>query len=420
MQFFETMAGWQLALLGTYAAVVLIAYSRHIICSREIKKITFLKPDSPQLTGGEVPLVSVLVPAKDESERIEGCIQSLLEQDYANFEVIVVDDRSEDNTAEIVERMAAQDDRLRLVRIEELPPGWTGKTHALHVGQKQARGEWLLFVDADTNHHRSCLSVVLRDCIDHGADMESLLPALKANSFWESVIQPYAGTCLIILFPLSRVNNPNCMSSGFANGQFILVHRDAYERIGGHFGVRDKFVEDIHLGRAIRERGLGLRVVVGSALMSVRMYSSLREIVRGWSRILYAAVDFRPQKLHVLFAFICLLSVLPYAVIFGNGIALAAGMNTLFVKLGLALGLLHEFGQLTLYARTYATSRSPLRFLAFRWLAVLVMLRILRRTIRMCHTHEVTWRGTTYGPELQHVSMAMPQEATPSVERIAG
>ena len=398
------MPTWQISLLVAYGLVVLVAVSRHVVCSYEIRNIRFLTPECPKATGDGLPLVSIMVPAKDEADHIESCLHSLLALDYPNFEVLVVDDRSKDETAAIVARIAQTDDRVRLIRVDELPPGWTGKTHALHVCQQQARGEWFLFVDADTRHHPSCLSVTLQDCLDHSADMESLLPSQRCKSFWECVVQPFAATCLIILFPLSKVNNPQCRNKGFANGQFILVHRDAYAKIGGHEAVRDKFVEDIHLGRKIREQGLGLRVVVGSAVCSVRMYSSLGSVLQGWSRILYSAVDFRPAKLYLLSAFICLLSVLPYAVILGNAAAMLAGATSTFVKLGFAMGLVHEFLQLSLYARTYAVTRSKLRYLAFRWLAVFVMLYLLARTIRMCRTHEVTWRGTLYTKDLQQAA----------------
>jgi len=392
---------WQTALLSLHALVVLVALSRHFVCSYQMRRTRFLTPDCPGVEGEEAPLISIMVPAKDEASTIAECLESLLAQDYPNFEVLVVDDRSEDETAAIVEEFADRDDRIRLIRVQHLPTGWTGKTHALHVCQEHAYGDWLLFVDADTRQHPKCLSVVMRDCLDHGADMESLLPALESHSFWERVIQPFAATCLVILFPLTRVNNARCKSGGFANGQFILVHRDAYEKIGGHEKVRDKFVEDIQLGRNVREAGLGLRLVVASALSRVRMYSTLDAIVNGWSRIFYSAVDFRPAKLYMLFTFICLFSVLPYAVILGYGAALLSGIVSPFIVMSFGLGLVHELIQSTLYARTYATSKSQTRYLAFRWLAVIAMLHILRKTIKTCRTHEVTWRGTAYTKDLQ-------------------
>lgn len=391
---------WQRGLLWTYAAIVFAAFCRHFVLSAAIAKMRFLTPASPRMSGANLPLVSILVPAKDEAHGIENCLRSLLAQDYPRLEILVVDDRSVDQTAALVEAIAAQDASVKLIRVRELPDGWTGKTHALDVCQRQARGEWLLFVDADTRLDPACVSVVLHDAIDHGVALESLLPALDARSFWEKTIQPFAGICLMVLFPLTKVNSTRS-GVGFANGQFILISRKAYDSIGGHRAVRDKFVEDIHLGRLVRAAGMKLRVVMGGGIVSVRMYSSLPEIVRGWSRILYSAVDFRPARLYLLIAALLVFSVTSYAALLLSAGLLLLGYRGPEVWTLLALGIIHEFLQTTLMARIYALSNSDQRYLAVRFLAVGMMFHILARTIRMCRTHSVTWRGTTYDQSLQ-------------------
>lgn len=395
------MSVWQIVIVVAYGALVLSAALRHIILSLAIKKMRFLQPSGPRLPASECPMVSILVPAKDEAHGIERCVRALLTQDYPSFEIIVVDDRSADATASIVERLTREDSRVRLVRVENLPPGWTGKTHALHLGQRQARGEWLLFVDADTFLDPSCLAVTLRDAVDHEVELESLLPALEASSFWEKTVQPFAGVCLMVLYPLTKVNRPQHASMGFANGQFILITRAAYDAIGGHEGVRDKFVEDIHIGRRVREAGRGLRVVMGRNVARVRMYSTLRDIIRGWSRILYSAVDFRPGKLYALIAATVVYSVLSYAVLAGFGVALLLGARSPFNWTMFGLGAAHQLLQMTIMARIYALSKSDLRYLVVRVLAVAVMLYVFVRTIWMCRTHRVTWRGTDYDKAIQ-------------------
>ena len=361
----------------------------------------FLTPQCPTLEGEYQPLVSIIVPARDEEAGIEDCLRSLVAQDYPNTEILVVDDRSVDQTPAIVERLARENDKIRLLRVEELPEGWTGKTHALDLCQRQAKGEWLLFIDADTQHHPSCIGVVLRDALEHAVEMESLLPSFRLHSFWERTIQPFAGICLMVLFPLQKVNRPQHKKLGFANGQFILVSRRAYDEIGGHHAVRDKFVEDIHLGRLIREKDLGLRVVVGRDISSVRMYSSLPQIVSGWSRILYSAVDFHPGKLWALVVSIGVFSVLSYAVLLVFGLLLLTGHSTPLIQAMFGLGIAHEVAQTTLMARIYRLSYSDQRYLIWRFLAVFIMLYILLRTIRMCRTHVVSWRGRAYGKEIQ-------------------
>lgn len=396
MQFLSSLSGWQTVCLAAYGLVVLVATARWVVCSREMRHTRFLTPDDPKANWDTVPLVTIMVPAKDEAAGIEECLRSLSAQDYRRFEILVVDDRSRDATPQIVKRLSGEDHRIRLIRVFDLPPGWTGKTHALDVCRRHARGEWFLFVDADTRQHPSCLSVVMRECLDEQLDMLSLLPALDSRTFWERAVQPLASTCLMLLYPLSRVNNDACRNMGFANGQFILIHREAYKQIGGFASVRDQIVEDIHFGRRVREAGLKLRVVVGAAISSVRMYTSLSGILSGWTRIFYGAANNRPGMLWVLFAALCLFSLLPYAIVCGGAAALCAGGSMAFPAAMISLALIHEASQWAIYARLYAATGTPLRALALRGLGVLVMLRILRRAMHLCRTHEVTWKGTTY------------------------
>lgn len=382
--------------LGLYIAVVVAALIRHIGMWFIERKIPVVDSKSPQFDSQTRPLVSILVPAKDEEATIAICVKRLLKQTYREIEVLVVDDRSDDRTAEIVTGLLPSDSRLRLIQIRDLPPDWTGKTHALFEAQKQAKGDWLLFVDADTELDETCVSRILADAVANGADLESLLPSLKSASFWERVIQPFAGICLMVFYPLNLVNDPKRRDMGFANGQFILIRRTAYDAIGGHESVRDKFVEDIHLGRKVREAGLPLRVVLAPELVSVRMYVSLREIVRGWSRILYSAVDCRAWRLWILFFSILIFSALSYAMLTATGFMLLTGNASPTVWRYFWLAVAHQFLQSTLMARIYAHSKSQKKYLAFRILAVGVMFYIILRAIRMCSTHQVTWRGTSY------------------------
>lgn len=414
------MAPWESALISVYSVIVLIVLLRLVFYSVHLRRWPVLTEQSPKHVDEDAPMVTIMVPVKDEAAVIENCLRSLLMQDYPHFEILVVDDRSVDGTAEIVERIAdeCEDGRLRLIRIQQLPDGWTGKTHALHVCRQHARGEWFLFVDADTWQHASCLSITMREALDNDVDMLSLLPAIRSQSLWEGAVQPIAGVFLLLLYPLTKVNDHQRKDKGFGNGQFILIHRKAYETIGGHAAVRDKFVEDIHMARRVRQGGLRLRVLLAPQLSSVRMYSSLREIVQGWSRILYSAVDCRPGRLYTLVATLLAFSVAAYAVFFVSAIALLAGSTSLFAKAGLVLAVIHELGQLALYAHIYAESRCSRRYLVFRFLGVMAMLYILARAIRLCSTHEVTWRGTSYNKSFSSSDAGELAAATPALSTI--
>jgi glycosyltransferase involved in cell wall biosynthesis len=400
MSWFTEAPWWQVTLLASYAAIVFVVYLRHFVISFEVKRAQFLTLASPRMSG-KPPMVSILVPAKDEAGQIENCLRSLCTQDYPNFEILVVDDRSSDDTAAIVTRCAQQDPRIRLLRIHELPAGWTGKTHALHQCQQQARGEWLFFVDADTQMHPSCLSKLLCDCVTHGAEMETLVPALVSDSYWVSVIQPTALMLMMLLFRPSRVNDPSLKNKGYANGQFILIRKDKYRSMGGHEAVRTQVVEDVHLGRNALAHGLEVRVVSAPQLAACKMYATVKQLINGWNRIYYCMVDSGVGRLWGLAGMLLVFSVLPYAVLLAAGAALAGGASSVIVQAAFALAIAHELGQWTLYGRFFLNSGISLRFLPARILGVFVMLYVLGKTIRTCRTHEVSWRGTTYTAQLR-------------------
>ena len=387
---------WQWAVLGLFGLLLAGSVGRNLLCHFVIRRTTFLSPDDPGADVGTFPRISVLVPAKDEAANIGGCLASLLAQDYPDFEILVADDRSEDATAEIVEAVARRDSRVRLLRIRRLPTGWTGKTHALHFAQQHATGEWLLFVDADAELHPRCLSVTLRDAADHDAGLLSLLPRMEMRSFWERVVQPVAATLLMVLFPLPRVNDRSRTDCGFANGQFLLVRRSVYDAIGGHEAVRDRFCEDVSLGRLVKQHRLGLRVVVAPRLAAVRMYASLGQIMRGWCRIFYSAADANANYLRAFTAVLFLLSGLPYAAAVVCLAVIAGGAAGAFTWSLLGLAVAQELLQTAVYFRAYRAGGSPVGSLAWRWLATGVMLVVLLRTVRLCRTHAVDWRGTRY------------------------
>lgn len=401
-----TLNSWQWIALGFYGLILLGACARVVLVQATIRRTPFLTAAAPRWQGPKAPKLSILVPAKDEAANIESCLKSLLAQDYPNLEVLVIDDRSSDDTAAIAESVAARDERVRVLRVRSLPPGWTGKTHALHVGQYKATGEWLLFVDADATLHPACVSVALRDAVETDAGLLSLLPRMEMGSFWERVFQPLAATMLMVFCPVPWANDRSRTGGGFANGQFMLFRRTAYDAIGGHRAVKDKFVEDVNLGRLVKQNHLGLRVAAAPEILGVRMYASLMQIVKGWSRIFYAAADANRAKIAAFGAIFFLLSVLPYLVI-PTSVAIAATSTAsafLWILLGCAVA--QDLIQTVVFARVYQAGGTPLRLLAWRWLASGLMLVVLVRTIRLCKTQQVVWRGTTYAGTLSQAAPA--------------
>jgi chlorobactene glucosyltransferase len=252
--------------------------------------------DSKQLSAyqpvsrGDAPPLSVIIPARNEAHNIADCVRSVLASDYPRLEVIVVDDHSTDGTGAIVRELAVADPRLRLVQAPELPAGWFGKQWACQSGAAAATGELLCFTDADTRHGRQLLARSVGAMRARGADLFTVAGHQEAVTFWEKVIQPFVFSIL-----LSRYGGLEAMSRStkpldkIANGQFILMSRLTYARIGGHEAVRDHVAEDLRLAQIITERGMQAHMLLARDELRTRMYTSLAEIRRGWGKNVYAA-----------------------------------------------------------------------------------------------------------------------------------
>lgn len=240
--------------------------------------------DVPAVVG--IPL-SVIIPARNESLQVETVVRSVLASTYAPLHVIVVDDRSTDDTAAKVEAIAATDPRLTLVRGASLPQGWYGKPWACQQGANAATGEILLFTDADTQHEPALLGHAVGALVASHAALLTVAPRQVIIGFWERVIMPQIWVMLGLRFHPDTVNNARKQRDVIANGQFMLFRREAYEALGGHAAVRGEVVEDLALGRLVYRSGSVLRFAFAYELMRTRMYRNLRDIIEGWSKNLY-------------------------------------------------------------------------------------------------------------------------------------
>jgi hypothetical protein len=388
------MTTTQVVALVVYAVVVAVWPVRRIVLEIILRLQSVLTPESPHFNPQSPPLVSAILPAKDEEAYLALCLRSICGQTYSNLEILVVDDRSTDRTALIAQEIAATDARVRVVKIDELPPGWTGKTHALDYASHLARGEWLLFVDADTLHSPDSLGIMMEYARAENAVLASLLPELRCESFWERVMQPIAAITLMQSFPLHAVNN-NRSKLAFANGQYILIERTAYAAAGGHHAVRDRFVEDIALAQRVKDKGFPIRVALARGIVSCRMYATFAQLVKGWSRIFYDALGRNPWRL--------MAKLLDPIVFCQSGhLALAAGLVLLtrgggaFAVALLAMSIAHHVFMYCVFRRVYLASVERESFALWYPIANLVVDLILIRAIGMCLTGNVTWRGTSY------------------------
>jgi glycosyltransferase involved in cell wall biosynthesis len=230
------------------------------------------------------PDVSIIVPARNEEASLGACLESLVSQSGVEFEIIAVDDHSTDRTREIaLSFAAAPGSRLRLIDAGPLPAGWTGKNNAVVTGVHQARGGWLLFTDADTVHLPESLARAMREAREHRVDMLSYSPEQIAVTFWEMAVLPVVFAELARQYPPSKVSDPNSTTAA-ANGQYILVKREAYDAVGGHAAVAGEILEDVALARRFKAAGRKIRFRYAADAVRTRMYRNWRQLRDGWTK----------------------------------------------------------------------------------------------------------------------------------------
>jgi chlorobactene glucosyltransferase len=217
---------------------------------------------------------------------VGACLASLSAQTYPDLEIVAIDDGSSDRTPAILAAAAARDPRIRVLRVDGPPPGWTGKSFALASGVLVTRGRWLCFTDADTVHAPESIARAVGFAEARGIALLSLTSRQLTVSFWERVVQPVVFGLLDQWFPLGRVNDPAAPLAA-ANGIFILAARDAYEAAGGHRRVAGEILEDVALARNVKDAGGRIAFVDGADLVAARMYTGLGAIRQGWTKNLY-------------------------------------------------------------------------------------------------------------------------------------
>jgi len=327
-------------------------------------------PGLPEHSPDRGVLVSVLVPARNEALNIERCVRSLLRQEYAPFELLVLDDGSTDATPELLHALVRESGgHMRVVQGEPLPDGWHGKSWACSQLGQQAKGELLLFTDADTMHEPDALRRTVAAIEASGADMLSLMPHQELASFWEKLVVPLVHVILMCYLPLRLVRRSRRAAFCFANGQFILFRRKFYDRINGHSAVRDAIVEDVWLCKSVKKAGGSVVAFNGTDVVNCRMYRNFREIWEGFSKNLFAALGYSTPGLFVLIMLIAALYIAPCAFFFHSllageftvslfwlplaqiGVAfLCRLLIALIFRQSLTMAFLHVFSQIVLLA----------------------------------------------------------------------
>lgn len=364
---------------------------------RSVRALSELKT-APTLSPAKIPgkrdRVSILVPAKNEAKNIADCVHPLLAQLREGDELLVINNGSTDGTEAILKELGAAEIKAvsRLARVAPsfrylntppTPEGWTGKNYALHLGIDYAAGDWILFTDADTRHAPRSLDAALAFAEGHQLDLLTLLPRCITGSFWEELIQPCAMAYMGLWFPIRKTNDPHSKVH-FANGQYLLVRKEHHQKIGGHDGVKEAFLEDFALMKKTKEAGNKGMCAFGMEIYGTRMYDSFATLWRGWRRIFLHAFEQRPAALAGSILSVSCFSVLPFLIFPIAARQTPAAMMIEIVVLGIIFATAFK---------AYAIVKARKRFALLHPLAAIVFTAILIDALHMALLKRKTlWR----------------------------
>lgn len=258
------------------------------------------------------PLVSVLIPARDEAKNIKRCIRSLLKQDYPNIEILVLDDNSSDGTGQIVRQMRKKDSRVRLITGKPLKNGWMGKSYACHQLSKCAKGDYFVFTDADTLHFSSSVSNAVNCLTANNLDALSAYPMQIMVTIHERMLITFISFAILSFLPLVLIKKSRHPLFCTAIGQFMLFKRDVYKKIGGHKSIKKEILDDVKISKQVKRCGYKFMIFDGSGDIYCRMYRNFSGAVKGYSKVIFAAFDFHISIQFIVTVLITILFLLPF------------------------------------------------------------------------------------------------------------
>lgn len=344
-----------------------------------------LKPPAPGTEPIHYPKVSIVIPALNEAHTVEAALTSVLAQDYPDFEVIALNDRSSDATGEVLERSRDTYPRLHVVHITDLPAGWLGKNHALHVGAERATGDWLLFTDADVRFAPNALRSAVVYAVQHDLDHLTAIPQMEAKSPWLGSF--VAAFMLLFSFGVLRASGPRT-EVYVGLGAFNLLRRSVYREVGGHRPIALRPDDDMRLGRLVKRAGFRQAVMFAAEFIQVEWYESVRGAVRGLNKNAFAGLHYSLPLVVLVTGTLLVTHVWPFAAVFLTG-----GAAQLFYMLVL-LDLLF------VYSVGSRFTRLPFWFVALHPVGTVILVyAILEAAFKATVQGGIRWRGTFYGLE---------------------
>lgn len=346
-------------------------------------QLPWLKDYSPA-ADADCPRISVLFAARDEEEKLPGALATLVAVDYPNLEIVAVDDRSTDATSRILDEFAANHPQLRVVHVRELPPGWLGKPHALQTAYEASTGEWLVFTDADVKFRSDSLRRVVALAHARRLDHLALLGDVERSGFWDTVLITFFGMGFQLAADLHSVSNPN--SRAYVGvGAFQMLKRSVYESCGTHRRLAMEVIDDMKLGKLVKQGGFRSGVAVAQDAVSVEWHLGLENLIRGLEKNFFAAAGFSVGMVALQVASMLLFNVVPFfALALGGGwVRLLAAISVL-IALGFHLGGDAVMRVSPLYCLTL-----PLGATVFSYI-------LLRSTVITLRQGGIYWRETFY------------------------
>jgi glycosyltransferase involved in cell wall biosynthesis len=339
-------------------------------------------PDSAFTPAPSHASVSAIVPARNEESVIATCIESLAQQPEIS-EIVVVDDQSTDGTAQVVRGFIGKYTRLRLLEAGRLPDGWVGKNHALWTGVQQAKGDWLLFTDADAEHQQCSVARALQIAREREAALVSFSPEQITEEWYEKALIPYVYLRLARLFSYDAVNDPKSKAAA-ANGQFLMIRRDVYNTVGGHASVAGEVLEDVAIAMRVKAAGHRIWFGSGKGIVRVRMYRSFDEMWQGWEKNLYRLIGGTPWAL--IRELESNLPWIPFLLI-------VLGLKYPFL---IFLGVLLLIARQTSYGLELVRNQYPFSFIFYYVTAVTLYVAVLWASYRSHVNGRIVWKGREY------------------------
>jgi len=340
--------------------------------------------DFPPAPDAECPRVSILFSARNEAEKLPAALATLMEMDYPDFEVVAVDDRSQDRTGQILDAFRAAHPRLRVVHLDRLPEGWLGKPHGLQKAYEASSGEWLLFTDADVRFRPDVLRRAISLEKAHRLAHLTLLGDVEMVGFWEPVLVTFFGLGFHLGTDPSQAANPR--SSRYVGvGAFQLVRRSAYQASGTHRRLAMEVVDDMKLGKIVKQAGFRSGCAVAQNFVAVRWHAGVGNLVRGVTKNFFAGAGYDLRLVALQVAVLLMMDILPFAGVFlGHGWIFRCSATAAGIALGFHAGVAWVMRVSPLYALTH-----PLGALLFCYM-------LLRSTVVTLWQGGIVWRDTFY------------------------